>query len=54
MISDTAKESNAKKGLIMKSLRVALLGSLKGPDLITTWVLLSKSGQDRTRISSVI
>ena len=38
------------KGVLMKSLRAGLLGSLQGPDLITTWRLLHASGEDRTRL----
>jgi glutamyl-tRNA synthetase len=35
----------------MKSLRAALLGSLQGPDLLTTWLLLHPSGEARARIA---
>jgi glutamyl-tRNA synthetase len=39
-----------KKGVLMKSLRAALLGRLQGPDLITTWALLARLGKDRQRL----
>ena len=39
-----------KKGVIMKSLRAALLGSLQGPDLVTTWQLLQRNGEALPRI----
>ena len=45
-----AKSAGVKKGVIMKSLRAALLGKLQGPDLITTWSLLARLGDDRARI----
>ena len=45
-----AKSAGVKKGVIMKSLRAALLGKLQGPDLITTWSLLARLGDDRSRI----
>ena len=34
----------------MKSLRAALLGRLQGPDLITTWCLLARIGEDLPRL----
>lgn len=40
-----------KKGVLMKTLRAALLGSLQGPDLLTTWLLLQPSGEARQRIA---
>ena len=42
--------AGVKKGVLMKSLRAALLGSLQGPDLLATWLLLHRSGEDRARI----
>ncbi len=50
LINETANSSGEKKGLIMKSLRAALLGEMQGPDLISTWSLLAQIGQDRQRI----
>ncbi len=54
LINKTVKECQVKKGLVMKSLRAALLGTLKGPDLIQSWILLSRVSNDRTRISRFI
>jgi glutamyl-tRNA synthetase len=34
----------------MKSLRAALLGSLQGPDLLSTWLLLHRRRQDLPRL----
>ena len=42
--------AGVKKGVLMKTLRAALLGSLQGPDLLTTWLLLQPSGEARGRI----
>ena len=44
------KMHNIKKGILMKSLRVAFFGSLSGPDLIQSWELFAESKTDRTRI----
>ena len=41
---------NLKKGILMKSLRVAFFGSLSGPDLIQSWELFAENRTDRTRI----
>ena len=50
MLGDAAKAAGVKKGVMMKSLRAALLGRLQGPDLITTWSLLARIEQDLPRL----
>jgi len=50
LINQTCEAAGIKKGLLMKSLRAALLGRLQGPDLIETWLLLNSSGDDRLRL----
>ena len=50
IINEISKKHNIKKGILMKSLRVAFFGSLSGPDLIQSWELLAESNTDRTRI----
>ena len=52
LLENSASSAGVKKGLMMKSLRAALLGSLQGPDLLTTWGLLAQLGRDRSRILS--
>ena len=49
-LGDAAKSAGVKKGVVMKSLRAALLGRLQGPDLITTWSLLARIGEDLPRL----
>ena len=51
MIGAAAKTAGVKKGVLMKSLRAALLGRLQGPDLMTTWSLLARIGCDRQRLN---
>ena len=51
LLLEAATAAGVKKGVIMKTLRAALLGSLQGPDLLITWLLLHRSGTDRARIS---
>ena len=54
LINQATKSCEVKKGLVMKSLRAALFGTLNGPDLIQSWVLLSRFSKDRARISRFI
>ena len=54
LVNQATKTCEVKKGLVMKSLRAALFGTLHGPDLIQSWVLLSRFSKDRARISRFI
>ncbi len=50
IINEISKMHNIKKGILMKSLRIAFFGSLSGPDLIQSWELFSESKSDILRI----
>ncbi len=50
IINEISKRHNIKKGILMKSLRVAFFGCLSGPDLIQSWELFSESKSDILRI----
>ena len=50
LLGAAVKEAGVKKGVLMKTLRGALLGRLQGPDLMTTWGLLARLGSDRQRL----
>jgi glutamyl-tRNA synthetase len=50
IINQISKMNNVKKGILMKSLRVAFFGSLSGPDLIQSWELFSEIKSDKSRI----
>ena len=50
IINEISKIHNVKKGILMKSLRVAFFGSLSGPDLIQSWELFSEIKTDISRI----
>ena len=54
LLAEAVATAGVKKGVLMKSLRAALLGSLQGPDLLTTWLLLQASGEARERISRAL
>ena len=51
LLAQACEAAGVKKGVLMKSLRGALLGQLQGPDLIESWLLLHASGEDSARIS---
>ena len=50
IINEISKMHNVKKGILMRSLRVAFFGSLSGPDLIQSWELFSENKSDILRI----
>ena len=50
IINKVSIKHSIKKGILMKSLRVAFFGCLSGPDLITSWELFSESKKDITLI----
>ena len=50
IINKISEEQSIKKGILMKSLRVAFFGCLSGPDLIQSWELLSENKSDLYRI----
>ncbi len=50
IINEISKTHNVKKGILMKSLRVAFFGCLSGPDLVQSWELFSESKSDISRI----
>jgi glutamyl-tRNA synthetase len=54
IIDAVVKEKGVKKGLVMKSLRAGLTGSLQGPDLTQSWLLLNAKGWDRVRLTGAI
>ncbi|MEI8251114.1 MAG: glutamate--tRNA ligase [Synechococcus sp. ELA057] len=62
LTSDQAQEllgaavtaAGVKKGVLMKTLRAALLGSLQGPDLLETWLLLHRLGEDLPRLQRAL
>ena len=50
IISRLCEKHKVKKGILMKSLRIAFFGCLSGPDLIQSWELFSESKVDISRI----
>lgn len=54
IIKRVTKEQNVKKGVVMRSLRAALMGDMHGPDLIQSWLILHQLGQDKPRLQQAI
>jgi len=50
IIEEISIKYKIKKGILMKSVRIAFFGCLSGPDLIESWILLSEKGEDLSRI----
>jgi glutamyl-tRNA synthetase len=54
IVTQITKTQNVKKGLVMKSLRAALMGELQGPDLIQSWCLLHQKSWDTRRLQQAL
>ena len=50
LIDKISLENSLKKGVVMRSLRVAFFGCLSGPDLVKSWELFSANKDDLKRI----
>jgi len=53
LLETAATAAGVKKGVVMKSARAALLGSLQGPDLLTTLTLLHRLGEAAPRLAGL-
>ena len=54
LINQVTKALGVKKGLIMRSLRAALMGDMQGPDLVESWLILHQRGFDQGRLEGAI
>ncbi|PSN15163.1 glutamate--tRNA ligase [filamentous cyanobacterium CCT1] len=54
LVNDVTKAQGVKKGLVMKSLRAALMGALQGPDLMESWLILRQRGFDIPRLKEAL
>ncbi|ESA38371.1 glutamyl-trna synthetase [Leptolyngbya sp. Heron Island J] len=54
LINQVTKALGVKKGLIMRSLRAALMGDMQGPDLVESWLILHQRGFDQGRLEAAI
>jgi len=53
-LNQITKSLGVKKGVVMKSLRAGLMGTLQGPDLTQSWLLLNQKGWDQIRLGQVL
>ncbi len=54
MVDQVIKSQKLKKGLVMRSLRAALMGEMHGPDLIQSWLILHQRQFDRLRLEQAL
>lgn len=54
IVKQVIKQQNVKKGLVMRSLRAALMGDMHGPDLIQSWLILHQKGLDLHRLQQAM
>ncbi|MEL6940759.1 MAG: glutamate--tRNA ligase, partial [Cyanobacteria bacterium J06598_1] len=54
VITQVTKALGVKKGLVMRSLRAALMGDMQGPDLVESWVILHRRGFDQQRLTEAV
>jgi glutamyl-tRNA synthetase len=54
LIDGITQELGIKKGIVMRSLRACLTGSLQGPDLMQSWMLFNQRGWDVERLTQAL
>jgi glutamyl-tRNA synthetase len=54
LVEEVVQGQGVKKGLVMKSLRAALMGTLQGPDLIESWWILRQRQVDGPRLQGAL
>jgi glutamyl-tRNA synthetase len=54
LVDEVTKAQGVKKGLVMKSLRAALMGALQGPDLMESWLILRQRQFDIPRLKEAL
>jgi len=54
IVKQITKDCGVKKGVVMKSLRAALTGDLRGHDLMQSWLLFRRHELDRPRLQQAL
>ena len=54
LVNEIVKAQGIKKGLMMKSMRAALMGDMKGPDLMESWLILHQRQFDLPRLKAAL
>ncbi len=54
LVNEIVKAQGIKKGLMMKSMRAALMGDMQGPDLMESWLILHQRQFDQSRVTQAL
>ncbi|HEY9890072.1 MAG TPA: glutamate--tRNA ligase [Candidatus Obscuribacterales bacterium] len=54
LVDEVVSALGVKKGLVMKSLRAALMGDMQGPDLMESWLILHQRQFDIPRLTKAL
>jgi glutamyl-tRNA synthetase len=54
VLNEMTKAQGIKKGLVMRTLRAALMGTMQGPDMLQSWLLLNQRGWDIDRFEEAL
>ncbi len=54
IVQTVVQQCGVKKGVVMKTLRAALMGAMHGPDLIQSWLILHQRQYDRPRLEAAL
>lgn len=54
LVTEVVKAQGIKKGLMMKSMRAALMGDMQGPDLMESWLILAERQFDVPRLEKAL
>jgi glutamyl-tRNA synthetase len=54
LVNEIVKAQGIKKGLMMKSMRAALMGDMQGPDLMESWLILHQRQFDVPRLKAAL
>lgn len=54
LVNEIVKAQGIKKGLMMKSMRAALMGDMQGPDLMASWLILHQRQFDVPRLKAAL
>lgn len=54
LLDQVTKTQGVKKGLVMRTLRAALMGTMQGPDVQQSWILLHRRGWDCPRLAAAL
>ena len=54
LIKQVTKDKGVKKGLVMRSLRAGLMGTMQGPEMVPSWLILHQRGVAKARLEAAL